>query len=151
MLKRVELYLYFMRTWVRPSLRELLNCTDRCPCSLILVPSSRLPRSRSRTNGQPSSITCWRSWELRQRDPRSRFLATLHFTSLLTWPGDGTCSEAVVSRSRFWINLVLVHWPLVTSLQLQLRGCWDLLRCRFLFDKGHRMGKVWSERKRKWQ
>jgi hypothetical protein len=28
--------------WVRPSLRELLNCTDRCPCSLILVPSSRL-------------------------------------------------------------------------------------------------------------
>ena len=28
--------------------RGLLNCTDRCPCLLILVPWSRLPRSRSR-------------------------------------------------------------------------------------------------------
>jgi hypothetical protein len=34
-----------------PSRRGLLNCTDRCPVSLILVHWSRLPRSRSRYNG----------------------------------------------------------------------------------------------------
>ena len=141
MLKRVELYLYFMRTWVRPSLRELLNCTNRCPCSLILVPSSRLPRSRSRTDGQPSSITCWRSWELRQRDPRSRFLATLHFTSLLAWPGDGTCSEALVLVPLQTSFLVLVYW--VTPQQRELRGCTGICFAgKVLFDKGHRMGKV---------
>ena len=39
---------------MRPSQRGLLNCTDRCPVSLILVPWSRLPRSRSRYNGPRS-------------------------------------------------------------------------------------------------
>ena len=142
MLKLVELYLYFTRTWVRPSLRELLNCTDRCPCSLILVPSSRLPRSRSRTNGHWSSRPSFRSWELGQRDPRSRFLATLHFTSLLTWPGDGTSSEALVLVPLQTSFLILVHW--VTPQQRELRGCTTGIRTLmdFLFDKGHRMGKV---------
>ena len=33
--------------------------------------------------------------------------------------------EALVSRSRLWTNLVLVYWPLVTSLQLELQGVLD--------------------------
>ena len=146
MLRRVELYLYFMRTWVRPSLRELLNSTDRCPFSRILVPLSRLPRSRSRTNGQPSSITCWRSWDLlrKQRNPRSRFLATLHFTSLLTWPGDGTCSSGSRSRSR------RISFSFSGTKNLPIPAAQATARDQdageVLFDKGHRMGKVWSER-----
>ena len=93
MLKRVELYLYFMRTWVRPSLRELLNCTNRCPCSLILVPSSRLPRSRSLYNGHWSSAGSFRSSPGSQmlRSSRSRFQATDLFP--LCWvSGPGTSS-----------------------------------------------------------
>ena len=55
---------------MRPSRRGLLNCTDRCPVSLILVPSSRLPRSRSRYNGPRSRRPSFRSWDRRklQRD-----------------------------------------------------------------------------------
>ena len=55
---------------MRPSQRGLLNCTDRCPVSLILVPWSRLPRSRSRYNGQRSRRPSFRSSPSRrlQRD-----------------------------------------------------------------------------------
>jgi len=55
---------------MRPSQRGLLNCTDRCPVSLILVPWSRLPRSRSRYNGPRSRRPSFRSWDRRrlQRD-----------------------------------------------------------------------------------
>jgi len=35
---------------------------------------------------------------------------------------DPAAGEAVVSRSRLWINLVLVYWPLVTSPQRELQG-----------------------------
>ena len=51
-------FLYFMKTWARPSLRESLNCTDRCPCSQILVYWNLVPRSRSHLTGHPSSVTC---------------------------------------------------------------------------------------------
>jgi hypothetical protein len=40
---------------VRPSRRDVLNCTDRCPCSPILVHLNLVPRSRSRITGQRSS------------------------------------------------------------------------------------------------
>jgi hypothetical protein len=40
---------------VRPSRRDVLNCTDRCPCSLILVHLNLVSRSRSRITGQRSS------------------------------------------------------------------------------------------------
>ena len=55
---------------MRPSRRGLLKCTDRCPVSLILVPWSRLPRSRSRYNGPRSRRPSFRSWRSRrlQRD-----------------------------------------------------------------------------------
>jgi hypothetical protein len=39
----------------RPPRRGLLNCTDRCPCSPILVHLNLVPRSRSRITGQRSS------------------------------------------------------------------------------------------------
>jgi hypothetical protein len=41
--------------WVRPSRRDVLNCTDRCPCLPILVHLNLVPRSRSRITGQRSS------------------------------------------------------------------------------------------------
>jgi hypothetical protein len=41
--------------WIRPSRRDVLNCTDRCPCSPILVHLNLVPRSRSRITGQRSS------------------------------------------------------------------------------------------------
>jgi hypothetical protein len=44
-----------VRTWVRPSRRDVLNCTDRCPCLPILVHLNLVPRSRSRITGQRSS------------------------------------------------------------------------------------------------
>jgi hypothetical protein len=40
---------------VRPSRRDVLNCTDRCPCSPILVHLNLVPRSRFRITGQRSS------------------------------------------------------------------------------------------------
>jgi hypothetical protein len=40
---------------VRPSRRDVLNCTDRCPCLPILVHLNLVPRSRSRITGQRSS------------------------------------------------------------------------------------------------
>jgi hypothetical protein len=42
-------------TRVRPSRRDVLNCTDRCPCLPILVHLNLVPRSRSRITGQRSS------------------------------------------------------------------------------------------------
>ena len=55
--------------------------------------------------------------------PRSRVnLTTLvpqvtQLVPILQDPG-----EAVVSRSRLWMNLVLVHWPLVSPPQRELQG-----------------------------
>jgi hypothetical protein len=40
---------------IRPSRRDVLNCTDRCPCLPILVHLNLVPRSRSRITGQRSS------------------------------------------------------------------------------------------------
>ena len=51
---------------MRPSRKGLLNCTDRCPVSLILVPSSRLPRSRFLYNGQRFRGPFSGSWDPRR-------------------------------------------------------------------------------------
>jgi len=67
----------------------------------MLVPSSRLPRSRSRYNGHWSSEGCCRSWDLhpKQRSSRSRALATDLFP-LCYFGGLGTRQQDLVSRSR---------------------------------------------------
>jgi hypothetical protein len=44
-----------LKSGVRPSRRDVLNCTDRCPCLPILVHLNLVPRSRFRITGQRSS------------------------------------------------------------------------------------------------
>jgi len=92
--------------------RGLLNCTDRCPVSLILVPSSRLPRSRLQDNGHGSRRPSFRSWcsgilNSRWHKPVLVSWPPIYSLFVVRWPGDGTSSRE--ARSRSLRNLVLVY------------------------------------------
>jgi hypothetical protein len=51
----------------------------------------------------------------------------------------------LVSRSRLWMNLVLVHWPTVSPPQRELQGVhdWDLFPEKLLLDE-YPMMKQWQ-------
>ena len=133
---------------MRPSQRGLLNCTDRCPVSLILVPWSRLPRSRSRYNGPRFRRPSFRSWHSRrlQRDlvlvDKSRSFS--YSEHRLVPAGAASGSTPVLSPKlvsfpapRFFPSL-LVSGGQVTAQPVQL----DLVslsrrKVSFSFDKQH--------------
>ena len=85
--------------------RGLLNCTDRCPVSLILVHLNLVSRSRPLVNGHWSSSASSGSWDLlpEQQEARSRFLASCYFYLFVVTRGLVTRSSG--SRCSF---LVLV-------------------------------------------
>ena len=80
-----------MRTWAKPSRRDALDCTDRCPRSRILVHWCPRSRSRSLANGRTCSVPSFRSWCSQIQNSRWRKLV-------------------LVSRPRYIYLLVSVAW-----------------------------------------